>query len=40
MSLVVADAYFGRHAVIIERRKEIYKTNRSKPPLEPSRPAA
>ena len=34
-----ADAYFGRHTAIIEKRKKIKKTDHPKPPLEPSKPS-
>ena len=34
-----ADAYFGRHTAIIEKRKKIKKTDHPKPPLEPSTPS-
>ena len=34
-----ADAYFGRHTAIIEKRKRIKKTDHPKPQLEPSTPS-
>ena len=34
-----ADAYFGRHTAIIEKRKKDQKTDHPKPPLEPSKPS-
>ena len=34
-----ADAYFGRHTAIIEKRKKDQKTDHPKPPLEPSTPS-